>query len=663
MNSLNRAATPASVRLLPPRGTGVSPAAPGGEEEFGTLADSAFEAARRWNDAVLVARLLAIDPVGLGGVHLKAGAGPVRELWLLLCSQACAPQRAPRRLPPQADESRLIGGLDLSATLQSGRPVLQPGLLSELKGSPLICPMAERLPRRTVAHLTQALDTGRIRMERDGLGAEHECQLAVLALDESRTEDEEAELEPALADRLAFDLDLREVDWRATGVHPLDPSPGSLWEPDELAAMQQARTRLPQIELPQEVLSALVAAAWTLGITSLRMPWWAAQACRALAALRGLDYPGQAELVDAARLVLGPRARQLPAPPPEDPEQQTSPSEPSNELPTQTAPPSSSSEADPHSSAKESPAADLPDELTLAAVQAALPAGLLAQLALQQGLIAPRGRTPSEASSRAGQRLRGGALGRPSGVLPGLPERGRRLALMDTLRQAAPWQSLRRTTLGLQGKGTAPDGEPQRRIIVRREDLRVIRREPRSPTTTVFVVDASGSNALNRLAEAKGAVETLLADCYVRRDRVTVIGFRGQQAELLLPPTRSLVRAKRSLAGLPGGGGTPMARALQESRLLCENLQRRGDTPSLVLLTDGKANVTLEGKAGREQAQADAIAQARAVHHSGIRCLLIDTSPKPQAQARELALAMGARYVPLPQARAGEIGRIVRNIV
>jgi magnesium chelatase subunit D len=232
-----------------------------------------------------------------------------------------------------------------------------------------------------------------------------------------------------------------------------------------------------------------------------------------------------------------------------------------------------------------------------------------------------------------------------------MPQAGQRLSLIDTLRQAAPWQRLRR----------AQHTRRTSAVIVHREDLRVIRREPRRPTTTVFVVDASGSNALNRLAEAKGAVETLLADCYVRRDRVAVIGFRGQAAETLLPPTRSLVRAKRSLAGLPGGGGTPMALALTESRLVCESLQRRGDTVSLVLLTDGKANINLEGKPGRDGAHADAVSAARQLFVTGVACLLIDTSPKPQAQARELALAMGARYIPLPQAQAGEIGRIVRN--
>ena len=106
-------------------------------------------------------------------------------------------------------------------------------------------------------------------------------------------------------------------------------------------------------------------------------------------------------------------------------------------------------------------------------------------------------------------------------------------------------------------------------------------------------MDASGSSALHRLAEAKGAIELLLASCYVRRDRVALVAFRGQSAELLLPPTRSLVRAKRSLASLPGGGGTPLAAGIDVSLLLADAVQRRGGTPTIVLLTDGRANVCL----------------------------------------------------------------------
>ena len=136
------------------------------------------------------------------------------------------------------------------------------------------------------------------------------------------------------------------------------------------------------------------------------------------------------------------------------------------------------------------------------------------------------------------------------------------------------------------------------RILIRKDDFRIARFKQRSETTTIFVVDASGSAALHRLAEAKGAVELLLADCYVRRDQVALIAFRGISAELLLPPTRSLARAKRSLAGLPGGGGTPLAAGLDAAFALADLILRKGQTPTVILLTDGRANVARDGGAG-----------------------------------------------------------------
>jgi magnesium chelatase subunit D len=165
---------------------------------------------------------------------------------------------------------------------------------------------------------------------------------------------------------------------------------------------------------------------------------------------------------------------------------------------------------------------------------------------------------------------------------------------------------------------------------------------------------------LHRLAEAKGAVELLLADCYVRRDQVAVIAFRGRSAELLLPPTRSLVRAKRSLSGLPGGGGTPLAAAIDAAAELADGIRRKGQSPVIVLLTDGRANVARDGSGGRERAQADAMASATRLRLLEAAVLLIDTSPQPQREAAQLALALRARYLPLPYAGAAAMSHAVR---
>jgi magnesium chelatase subunit D len=238
-------------------------------------------------------------------------------------------------------------------------------------------------------------------------------------------------------------------------------------------------------------------------------------------------------------------------------------------------------------------------------------------------------------------------------VRAGAPDGRRRLSLLDTLRAAAPWQRLRQP---------APGRAPAPRILVRRDDLRVRTFEQRTETTTIFVVDASGSAAMHRLAEAKGAVELVLADCYVRRDRVALIAFRRSAAELLLPPTRSLVRAKKSLAQLAGGGGTPLAAGLDAATRLATQILRRGGTPTVVVLSDGRANIALDGSPGRGRAGDEARAAAQRLRLTGAATLFVDTAPRPEPAARELAAAIRARYLPLPRADARALARAATTL-
>jgi magnesium chelatase subunit D len=182
----------------------------------------------------------------------------------------------------------------------------------------------------------------------------------------------------------------------------------------------------------------------------------------------------------------------------------------------------------------------------------------------------------------------------------------------------------------------------------------VRRREPKG-TTAILVVDASGSAAAARLAETKGAVELLLGACYVRRDEVALVAFRGAGAEVLLEPTRSLVRAKRSLAGLPGGGATPLAHGIVAATGLAEGLRRRGRATIVVFLTDGRGNVALDGRHGREAASTDATAAARRFQALGVTGVVIDTGTRPQPAVGQLAAALGADYVVLPRGGADRI--------
>jgi magnesium chelatase subunit D len=548
-------------------------------------------------------------------------------------------------VPLNINDTALLGGLDLGATLQAGKPIALKGLLSQADGGVLVLAMAERMSLSCAARFGSVLDTGMVALQRDGLDTSAKASLGLVALDEGASDDEQ--MPAGLADRLAFRLLMGAQD---------EDEEGPEWTPQEVL---NARQRLSQVTIDDEAVQALCAAALALGIDSLRASVLAVRVARAAAALAGSNTVEEEHTGVAARLVLAPRATRLPpAAPPENEAQDTL-------AETQEAPPDPPPQPEPHNAEnRDQTQADgdqeetqeedpgLPEnlaELVLEAAQAAIPSGLLARLKIGQ---LQRAKTPTSGS--AGALQKNALRGRPVGARKGEPRAGQRINVLETLRAAAPWQKLRQ-------RQTHSDGQKQR-IVVRKEDFHVTRFRQSGQTTTVFVVDASGSSALNRLAEAKGAVELLLADCYVRRDSVAVLAFRGQTAELILPPTRSLARAKRSLAGLPGGGGTPLAHAIDASMLLADQLRKKGETPIVVLLTDGKGNIARDGRPGRAQAATDALAAATEMRLRGISALLVDTSPQAQEAAKNLAKAMGAQYLALPYAGANSLNQAVRAV-
>ncbi len=568
------------------------------------------EIAVRRADAIAAIGLFAVDPPGLGGIRLRGGPEPGRDAVLALTRDLLGPGAAWRRVPPQIGEDRLLGGLDLAATLRAGRRVAARGLLAEADGGVAILAMAERIGPAMAALLAAALDGGTVTVARGGIETCLPARIGLVALDEG-VEDEAPP--SCLLDRLAFAIspDFATLD---AGAAPTR------------AAILDARSRLGAAEACPEAAGWLCAAAQALGIASLRAPLLALRAAHAAAALAGRRTIAEEDAALAARLVLAPRATRLPASADAEPD----PAPAKNEAPPAPSELDGGAEEISGSGA----------EIVLQAALAALPPGLLAALAASQGQPAR-----SLHGGRSGPRTRPGRRGVPIGSRPGDPGRGR-LDLFGTLRAAAPWQALR-------GRG------PTDSIAIRREDFRIRRLRLPAETTTIFVVDASGSAAVHRLAEAKGAVELLLAECYIRRDRVAVLAFGGSGARLLLPPTRSLVRAKRSLATLPGGGGTPLAAGIEAGLALAGTVRRQGGSPTLVLLTDGRANVAL-GAAPRGEAVMHALAASHRVRDAGLAVLLVDIGPRPSLAARELGAAMGARTVPLPVADAAALARMVR---
>ncbi len=547
------------------------------------------------NDATLAASLLAVDPAL--GASLRGAAGPARDAFLQALRGALPPGAPWRKLPPGVTDDRLLGGLDLAATLGARRRIAESGLLAQADGGVVVIVMAERLDPGVAARLAAVMDAGVVATERDGLSRQDQADFGVVALDEGIDEAPPA----ALMDRLAFQL----------------AAEGPAAEPIDGVAIAAARARLQDVALAADTIEALVVACTQLGIASIRAPLLALRAACACAALAGRAVVDEADLQAAARLVLAPRATAIPGePPPPPPPPETEPEETTQEQTGRLA------------------------DTVLEAARAALPADLLAGLA--RG-AAQRAR----AGGASGVARRNAQRGRTIGVKLGDPKGGARLHLLATLRAAAPWQKLR----------GAADG----RIAVRRSDFRLRRFRQSTRTTTIFVVDASGSAAVHRLAEAKGAVELLLAECYVRRDRVALLSVRGGGAEILLPPTSSLARAKKSLAGMPGGGGTPLAAGFVAALAMADAVKRGGQTPLAVFMTDGRPNIALDGTQGRPGAEADALASARAWRAAGHAALVVDMAVRPHPFARTIAVAAAATYLALPQADSGMLQSAVRR--
>jgi len=536
------------------------------------------------DDAVLAARLFALAPATFKGMVLR-GSSPARDALVAALGEAVTL----RRMPGHVDDERLLGGIDLAASLSAGRPIRQTGLIEEARGGALIAGMAERLDGSIAGRLAQALDEG---------------TTALVLLDDA-TDPEEAP--PAsLTERLAFACDLS-ASRRWQGVE-LAPAAGAL---AQVAALDDAALR------------ALAATAEALGVDSLRALIFAGETARGLAALEGRNAAQQADLAGAVRLILAPRATRLP------PQEQDAP-------PDDTPPPPPDGQQDNTEDAdRQQQEPDLSDVLVEAA-KAAIPADLLAGLA--------QGKAPRRSSSSGtGQKRKAATRGKPLGARPGMPRGGAKLALIDSLRAAVPWQAVRRREAGADANSS---------ILMRKEDLRIRRFEERAARVTIFAVDASGSAAAARLAEAKGAVELMLGQAYVTRSEVALVAFRGTTAELLLPPTRSLTRARRTLAELPGGGGTPLALGLNVAREVAEAVIARGRSAALVILTDGRANIAADGSPGRAQAKEDAEAAARAIYARGIDALVVDISARPGPEGAALANALGGRFLALPRADA-----------
>ncbi|ABY33670.1 MAG TPA: magnesium chelatase ATPase subunit D [Chloroflexus aurantiacus] len=598
--------------------------------------------------------LLAVDP-SLAGVAIGAGAGTGKSALVRAFARMLAGGREfdptiPWQLvemPVGVSEDRLLGGIDIEATLATGERVHRSGLLARANGGMLYVDSVNLLDDSTINHILSALDSGVVRVEREGISVVEPARFVLLVTYDP------AEGPPRrhLLDRLGLivaPIGKAPVTTRAEVVRR-NLQPGTDYEDDEalvLAGILAARELLPSVTISDEQVQQLSLTAMALGIEGHRADLFAVRAARAAAALAGREEVNNDDLELAVRLVMLPRATRLPEMTPEE----AGPPPPPEPAPPPPSPENSDDEQ--RDDEEEKPPQPPEDELTieeliLAAMETDVPPDILET----PFTVRRRGRSGSRGTI-SGQR------GRHIRSVPGKPAQGR-LDVIATLRAAAPWQRIR-----------AAEYHPHRRgrIHLRADDLHIKKYRSKAGTLFCFLVDASGSMALHRMRQAKGAVNALLQQAYVHRDQVALLAFRGERADLLLPPSQSVELAKRALDVLPTGGGTPLAAALLAAYQISEQARSRGIfRTTIVLITDGRPNVPLKAdptmdKARRlEQARQEVQQLAGRLRAAGVGAVVIDTQRSfvSRGEAQQLAAWLGGRYVYLPNGRGDQIANAV----
>ncbi|MCI0487373.1 MAG: magnesium chelatase ATPase subunit D [Blastocatellia bacterium] len=558
-------------------------------------------------------------------------------------------------LPLNATEDRLLGGLDLERTLATGRRHPLPGLLARAHGGLLYVDDINLIEAGLACHIASALDAGRVRIEREGISETRPAEFSLIGTYNA----EEGEVSALLGERVgllvdaapAMQVEDRAEIMRRTALFQEDPAAFIEEYAIETASLRsaivEARALLPCVRVTTEDIEKLSLSALSLGVKGNRADIFAVRAARANAALDGRRNINDDDIITAIELVLLPRATSLPM------------SEESLKEQNDSPPPGEERES--KGEADESPADRKADELgaiedlIVKAIDARVPDDLLSKPEMNMRR-AISGRSARASANSSGRYVRSTA--HRTGAA--------KIAIDATLRAAAPFQlSRKKRESTAEGQTTT-----SKRVKLMKGDLRYKKFKRRSGMLFIFVVDASGSMALNRMAQAKGALTRLLEEAYLHRDRVALVSFRGEGAEVLLPPTRSVELARRLIDALPAGGATPVAaglvRAIELARLARAQHIRHS---MLVLFTDGRANVGLHtGSITERNARASAIKdelrQIGAILESeSIASVVIDTRSKfvSGGDGRALAEMIGGRYVYLPRAEAEAIYKAVTS--
>lgn len=612
--------------------------------------------------------LLAIEPDLRGALIASTGGSDesllIRALGDLLSDPSFHSDRdgGVVDLPLNITEDRLLGELDLEQTIATGNREVSAGLLARANRRVLFVNDINLLDGGVAVHVAQALDSREIRVEREGISATHDADFVLVGLFNSN----EGEPSSLLRHRVGLIVESA-VDWSQAeraemierafrfGSDPFKFAEDFAPENARLRRdIEAARARLSRIRVSKAQIRRISQIALRLGVEGNRADVFTLKAARAGAALSGRDEVNQDDLAAAIQLVLVPRATTLPSQREEPKEQSESRLDDVDE--------NGRSEVD------DSDRSSLPgstEDMIIETIDARAPNDLLS-LAEQAPRVSRVGKRFKASPSPRGRYTRSAA------------DRGRdaRIAIDATLRAAAPYQLLRRRESEPEPRSSpyrdVPNDEAHTaktgRVKINPSDLRFKKFKHRSGILYIFAVDASGSMALNRLAQAKGALIRLLQEAYLHRDKVALISFRGTSSQVLLGPTGSVELARRLVDALPAGGGTPLSAGIVKGIELGRLARFRGITQAmLVLFTDGRANVCLgedrsngaAPKIGQELTQLGAVLRSEAM-----RSVVVDTKSRfiSNGEGEDLARMLGARYIYLPHSDARTVYDAILSI-